>query len=128
MLIAFSISILLLTLTQTQIYDTSLYSLGNNLVKNHDFSTPDLGGSFVIFFSGGITGWTCTPECQLTSVPTYCSVFSLGCTNNYTQSLDLDGNSEIIPIEQNITITNTALYLLSVDWLPASSNTVGKTF
>ena len=86
--------ILLFVCAYSQTYDPSLYSLGSNLIFNPTFSDPALSpGSMVSFYPGSITGWSCDSSCQVTSIIEICSSFSLACSNNFTQSLDLDGSS-----------------------------------
>ena len=56
---------LLSALAKTQLYDPSIYSLGNNLVQHGSFDTPVLGGIGFQIFPGSIPGWTCLANCEI---------------------------------------------------------------
>ena len=123
----FTYILLLITTTNTQLYDPALFSLGSNLIVNPTFSTPDIGGVLTQYMSGGILGWNFV-DSQIITVSTLCSSYGNPCSTNFTQAIDLDGMYSFDIISQSVSIGSTNQYLLSVEWLEAAINPVGKNF
>lgn len=124
-----SISILLLVaLTKAQLFNTSLFSLGSNLVLNPTFSNPNIGGSMTEYYApGGIPSWTCN-EGQIVNIPSLCSAFGPTCGANLTQGFDLDVTFAFELLSQGVSLNNSAQYLLSVEWVESVVNPIGKAF
>ena len=105
--------LLLLTISNTQLYDPSLYSLGSNLIVNPTFSTPDIGGAMTQYFSSSIYGWNFASG-QIVTVSALCSNFGHTCTHNFTQALDMDAMFALEIISQSVSISSSNQFLLSV--------------
>ena len=112
-----------------QLYNTSLFSPGANLIVNPTFSTPDIGGVMTQYYTpGGISGWT-FPNGQIVTISTLCTFFvGSPCLTNATQGFDLDVSFFYELLSQAVSITNSAQYLLTVEWLEAVVSPIGKSF
>jgi hypothetical protein len=119
---------LLICVISGMLYDPALYSLDTNLVTNPTFSSPALGGSMTGFYGTSISGWSCTVNCQVVNIPVMCTNFGLSCANNYTQGIDLDSQGVFELVRQSIAISTVGDYLLTVEYMCAVTNPIGKTF
>lgn len=110
-------------------YDTSAYTLGNNLVTNPSFLSPQLpNGTAYLNYANNITNWTCLTDCKIMNMAEACSQAGVTCTINFTQGLDFDTLGHLNGISQTIPIYATDQYLLRVDWLPPFNSPVTKQF
>lgn len=115
--------------TQAALYNTSLYTLGTNLVANHNFSLPVIpSGTAYTLYSSSISGWICTTICDVKNMPETCSASGISCNINFTKGIDFDTNSTLHSISQTVSFGTTGDYLLHIDWLPAFVNPIGKKF
>ena len=113
-----------------QLYDSSLYSLGPNIITNPVFAEPALaaGLSGKIISNSAIPGWSCSIKCWLANIPLTCQSNGLTCSNNYTQAVDLISKGTVELVTQDITITSAASYLFSVEWMIPTMSPLGKFF
>ena len=82
--------IFLFHFVSTQVTNLSLYTIGENLVKNPSFDLDTISNSSIMkTFPSNITGWSCTTGCQLNKLEEYCTNRSYICNANFTISLDL---------------------------------------
>ena len=122
----FLFGILLVALAQGQVYNTSLYTLGPNLVANPSFESPSIGATMFTSYSGSISGWTCSTTCQIVNILVLCTNFALPCSHNYTQGIDLDSFNVFELIRQNVTIPASGSYVLGVEYMSSVTSPVGK--
>jgi hypothetical protein len=80
------------------------------------------------FYGTSISGWSCSVNCQIVNIPVMCTNFGLPCTNNYTQGIDLDSNNQFELVRQPITISTAGSYIMTVEYMCAVTNPVGKSF
>ena len=55
--------ILTISTVSSQLYNTSLYTLGNNFLQNANFSIPDQGFEHSMGHANSILGWNCSMIC-----------------------------------------------------------------
>lgn len=58
---------LIIYLTSSQLYNTSLYYLGESITSNPNFAEPLVPSGGNRSNKGNISGWNCTRTCQLLS-------------------------------------------------------------
>ena len=85
-------AISLLVLTSAEIYDTSKYTLGNNLVINGQFDDTSISNSVV--YPGSMTGWSCTPQCEVQNTNDVCTTEGQPCIFNWVQAIDTNSNTQ----------------------------------
>lgn len=108
-------------------YDTNAYTLGNNLVANPSFLSPQIPrGIFFLKYYYHITNWACLKECMIMNMANACSQAGVACTIYFTQGLNLDTKSQLNGIRQTIPIYTTGQYLLQILWLPPLKSPVKK--
>jgi len=88
---------------------------------------PDIGSSAHQTVAS-VSGWTCIPKTEIVNLTTTCANWGRPCQTNYTKAIDLDSNSNFDQLLQNVTITENGTYLLTVIWLAAITNPIGKKF
>lgn len=128
-MLRFTSLFLIAAIATGQLYNTSLFSPGTNLIVNPNFASPNIGGVMTQYYTpGGIPGWT-FPNGQIVTISTLCSSF-LGspCPTNATQGFDLDVSNFYELLSQAVSITNSTQYLLTVEWLEAVVSPIGKSF
>ena len=64
----------------------------------------------------------------MVNIAALCSSLSLGCSNHYTQGIDLDAQNVFETVSQTLSISTAGQYLLSIEWMAPASNPVGKSF
>ena len=126
----FIFATLLITLTQTLLYDPSQYQLGNNLIANSAFDNPFLATLSSVYYSLGMPGWNCTVDCQHVNVNRRCAEAPtpVTCNVSFVQAVDVDSDFVIDHYTQNIPITTAGQYLLTVKWMPSTYMPIGKDF
>lgn len=112
---------------QTASYNSSLYTLGSNLITNHNFSLPVIpNGTAYSLYSGSIASWTCKNICDVKNIPETCSISGVPCDVNFTKGIDLDTNNSLHTISQAINFNTTGSYYLHIDWMPAFDSPIGR--
>ena len=91
-----------------QLYDTTLFTLGTNILTNARFSEPNLAGNVDSNYGTTISGWGCTWNCELVNVPLICSRRGLSCPNDFTQIIDLDNSRRFETVYQTVQLYSAA--------------------
>ena len=70
--------LVLLPLATAILYDPTQFYLGDNLIVNSLFSTPVVG---TYITTTSMSGWTCTPRCEIGNTTYECTIFAYPCAN-----------------------------------------------
>ena len=106
--------VLLLSTVTAAIYDSNLYTLGDNLLTNPGFDLPLLSPPTSYTMQASIPGWTCTVNCQVVNIDRRCTYFGKTCSVSFTQGVDLITSVNMDHYFQSIQIENSGKYYLSL--------------
>ena len=116
---------LLFCLTSGSIVDPTLFQLGHNLVKNHNFMDPVISREYK-YVTSSLTYWNCNPDCQMINTKLRCIAWNNACSLSFDQGIDLDQDDSHFSLSQGIPITTEGQYLLRMTYMPPSKNPIGK--
>ena len=112
----------------SQLYNTSLFTLGNNLLLNPNFSIPDQGYAHTAAYNLAIEGWNCSTRCQLVNIIELFREYNDTIPPNVQQAMDLNSYTNHQTVFQQVNISIDGQYLLSVYWLHPLLYPVGKAY
>lgn len=115
---------LLFCLALGSIVDPTLFQLGSNLVKNHNFMDPVISVQYKYVTS--MAHWNCNPDCQMVKIELRCIRWNNPCSISFDQGIDLDQDDSHFSLSQGIPITTEGQYLLRMTYMPPSKNPIGK--
>lgn len=76
-------------LALAQLFDTSLYYLGGNVLVNSNFSQPFIpAGTSYAIVTGSIQGWICNISCDVKNMVEQCADVGVTCNVNFTKGVD----------------------------------------
>lgn len=106
--------VVLISIVKSQsLYNSSLYTLGDNLLLNGNFTYPIIpSGTSYTIYTGSIPGWVCDISCDVKNMAETCSSAGFPCDINFTKGVDFESSFKVNALIQNVSINASEQALL----------------